>query len=124
MIKTFKHWVIPLILTVFGSTLQAKEIKLNHWKFKKQDETKWYTAQVPGNIFTDLLNNHLIKDPFFNEKELNWVSHNTWVYQTQFLIPKSLYKNKITQLNFEGIDTYSEIFLNGVLIGKTDNMFC
>lgn len=124
MIKTFKHWVIPLILTVFSSTLQAQEIKLNHWKFKKQDETKWYTAQVPGNIFTDLLNNHLIKDPFFNEKELIWVSHNTWVYQTQFLIPKSLYKNKITQLNFEGIDTYSEIFLNGVLIGKTDNMFC
>ncbi len=78
-------------------------------------------AEVPGTIHTDLLKNQLIDDPFYadNENKLSWISESDWIYETTF-------DNKIegpVKLVFEGIDTISEIFLNGQFLGKTENMF-
>lgn len=35
------------------------------WKFRKYSEDKWYPANVPSTIHLDLLDNKLIKDPYF-----------------------------------------------------------
>ncbi|MDR1113353.1 MAG: hypothetical protein LBL18_06320, partial [Bacteroidales bacterium] len=101
------------------------------WHFNYQTES--YAAQVPGSIYTDLLYNQLIKDPFFgcNEDSLQWVSQQEWVYSAVFDrndIPQNIYN----ELVFNGINGYALLFLNGnpllrqegdSLVNFTDNAF-
>src|SRR4029077_19797682 len=48
----------------------------------------WHPAQGPGVGQTDLLQNHLIEDPFYrdNESRLQWIGVSDWEYQTTFQI--------------------------------------
>ncbi|MBL8992418.1 MAG: glycoside hydrolase family 2 protein [Spirochaetia bacterium] len=81
-------------------------------------------AVVPGTVHSDLLRHDLIPDPHFgmNEKEVLWVEDKDWVYQTQFDIPQASDARE-WRLVFHGLDTISEVRLNGKVLGKTDNMF-
>src|ERR1700740_986056 len=47
---------------------------------------QWHSAQVPGVVQTDLLENHMIPEPFYrdNESRLQWVGESDWEYQTTF----------------------------------------
>ena len=42
----------------------------NNWEFKKATDSVWKSATVPGNVFSDLLENELIEDPFIGEPYL------------------------------------------------------
>jgi beta-mannosidase len=79
-------------------------------------------ATVPGNFELDLQQNGIISDPFFgmNIVELrNYESTHVW-YARQFSVTNS--PGFVPSLMFEGLDTYASIYLNGELIGETDNM--
>ena len=97
----------------------------NNWQFKKVTDTIWQSATVPGNIFSDLLDNQLIENPFIgnNEKDVQWVSETDWEYKTTFFVEKNILKQKHIALNFEGLDTYASVYLNDSLILKTSNAF-
>jgi beta-mannosidase len=86
---------------------------------------KWYPATIPGTVHTDLLNADLIPDPFYgkNEIDLQWIGQRDWEYQTQFDFPSEMETETTTYLIFKGLDTFAHIYLNGELIGKTENMF-
>jgi beta-mannosidase len=90
---------------------------------KRLKSSKQFPATVPGTIHTDLLNNKIIDDPFYsdNELRLSWIHECDWIYQTKFDFNGSI-KNNV-DLVFEGLDTISEIYLNNVRLGGTDNMF-
>src|SRR4030095_3173910 len=97
----------------------------NGWQFREAGKDQWHAATVPGCVHTDLLNNKLIDDPFYrdNEKKLQWIGKTDWEYQTSFnLAPEMLAKTKL-ELVFEGLDTYTNILLNGEPLLTTDNMF-
>lgn len=115
-----------------------KKIKLNNkWYFslsknhnsskvligKRLISSKQFPATIPGTIHTDVLNNKLIDDPFYSDNELKmgWISECDWLYQTKFDFNGSI-KNNV-DLVFEGLDTISEIHLNNIRLGGTDNMF-
>ena len=95
------------------------------WKFQKKGETGWHTARVPGCVHTDLLRNKLIPDPFWgtNEKELQWIEHEEWVYQTDFTISSQQLSQENIDLLADGLDTLATIFVNGKKIATTENMF-
>lgn len=90
---------------------------------KKISKNDWFNAVIPGTIHTDLINNNLIDDPFYgdNETELQKLNECEWIYQTEFTFSKNE-RSKIN-LVFNGIDTISEIFLNDMKLGDTENMF-
>ncbi len=92
---------------------------------KKLIKNKWLSATVPGTVHTDLLQNGIIEDPFYadNETHLSWISQSDWIYRTEFEYPSGFEKDKPIELYFEGVDTISEIYLNGNKIGFTRNMF-
>ena len=115
-----------------------KKIKLNNnWNFslsknynpnkvpidKRLKSSKKFPATVPGTIHTDLLNNKIIDDPFYSDNELRiyWIPECDWLYQTKFDFTGNN-KNNV-DLVFEGLDTSSEIYLNNIRLGGTDNMF-
>jgi beta-mannosidase len=97
----------------------------SNWQFKKVKDSIWQSATVPGNVFSDLLDNNLIEDPFIgdNEKEVQWVSETDWEYKIKFTIDKKTLRKKHIELNFEGLDTYASVYLNDSIILKANNAF-
>lgn len=83
---------------------------------------KAYDATVPGDFFLDLMNNGEINDPYFGDNilELQEYEDVHIFYVKKF--NASIVDNYIRNLVFEGIDVFSEIFLNGEFLIKTDNM--
>lgn len=115
-------YLIPILLFAACGNPPSEVLQLTNWQFEYQDE--WHPATVPGCIHTDLLDNHLIPDPFVacNEDSLQWVSQRVWCYRTTFAT-ESLVQADRCELVFDGLDTYAEIILNGRSIGRTDNMY-
>ncbi len=95
------------------------------WKFREAGSSKWYPAELPGTVHTDLLKNKLIPDPFYrdNESRVQWVEEKTWEYQTVFSLTSTFLSMQEIWLEFDGLDTYAEVFLNGQKIITSDNMF-
>ncbi len=96
-----------------------------NWLFHSQKGSVWHSATVPGNIFSDLLDNQLIEDPFIlnNEEKVQWVSDSTWVYKTQFELSDEILEKKHIELYFNGLDTRTKIYINGNYQLDTDNSF-
>jgi len=115
-----------LLIQIFiNAQFSERNLSSEKWQFKNSKENKWLTASVPGTVHLDLMNNKLIPDPYKdeNEKKVQWVENEDWDYQTVFKISAKELENKNADLIFHGLDTFSEIYLNGKLLKKTDNMF-
>ncbi|GEM05314.1 beta-mannosidase [Halolactibacillus miurensis] len=97
---------------------------VSDWHFKQYGKEQWHRAFVPGCVHTDLLKNGLIDDPFYedNEKALQWIDQVDWCYETTFDVSDDRLE-KIMTFTFHGLDTYADIYVNGVLVKKTANMF-
>ena len=83
-------------------------------------------ATVPGGIYTDLMNAGVLdSDPYyrFNEDNFKWVAQTNWTYSTVFKAPYELWAMNSIYLNCEGLDTISKVWLNGEIIGTSENMF-
>jgi beta-mannosidase len=101
------------------------------WKFRavrntdNSDVKQWHQAQVPGVVHTDLLQNHLIPDPFDrdNEFRLQWIGLTDWEYQTTFQIDSATLGRDHVDLVFDGLDTFADVYLNDQAILHADNMF-
>jgi beta-mannosidase len=85
----------------------------------------WLPATVPGCVHTDLLANHKIADPFvgMNEKDQQWIDKEDWEYRTTFTADDALLARERVELDFLGLDTYAEVFVNGAPVLTADNMF-
>ena len=96
-----------------------------NWKFKSTSDSSWLPALVPGTVHTDLLANKIIDDPFcrLNEQELQWIDKLSWEYKTSFIISEEELTFQNIQLVFNGLDTYSNVYLNDSLLFVSDNMF-
>jgi beta-mannosidase len=101
------------------------------WQFRaaanaeRSDVKEWHPAQVPGVVQTDLLNNHLIPDPFDkdNEFHLQWIGLADWEYQTTFQVDAAALAHDHVDLVFAGLDTFADVYLNDQSILHADNMF-
>ncbi|HOK29017.1 MAG TPA: glycoside hydrolase family 2 TIM barrel-domain containing protein, partial [bacterium] len=74
--------------------------------------------------YLDLLNAGLIEDPFYgrNYFDLRKFEFYQWWYEKEFDLPEE-FLDKRFKLIFHGIDTIATIWLNGNLLGKTQDMF-
>ncbi len=105
---------------------QTTSIELNtYWQFYHPENKKWYKATVPGTIHTDLLDNKLIPDPYDrdNEAKLQWIGERDWEYRTSFDVDAATFAKQHIVLQFDGLDTYADVYLNGTCILQADNMF-
>ncbi len=135
LIRVFALAAISFFVT---SPLRAAEPTSRNldsgWQFRivgKSDQAaqadlqQWHPAQVPGVVQTDLLQNHLIPDPFYqdNESRLQWIGESDWEYQTSFQLDAAMLAHEHVELVFDGLDTFGDIYLNDHSILQTDNMF-
>ena len=95
------------------------------WEFSQSGTEKWMSATVPGTVHQDLINHELLPNPFYgmNEEKIQWVENEDWEYRTSFIVSEEQLNRDGIQLIFEGLDTYADVYLNGSLLLKADNMF-
>jgi beta-mannosidase len=123
----FKKITLFLIFICYSVSAQTfyRNLSSENWTFNKQIETKKHKATIPGTVHTDLFQNQLIPNPFFgaNEKKLQWIENENWEYETYFTLSESELENQNIDLEFEGLDTYAMVYLNGKAVLEADNMF-
>ena len=123
----FKKITLFLIFICYFVSAQTsyRNLSTENWTFNRQNETKKHKATIPGTVHTDLFQNQLIPDPFFGtiEKQLQWIENENWEYETHFTLSRSELKNQNIDLEFEGLDTYATIYLNGIAVLEANNMF-
>ena len=126
IIKLIIFQIFTLFVLSCSNTKQEYIVELNsNWEFKSENDKEYLPASVPGTVHLDLLENGKIDDPFFrlNEHELQWIDKLDWNYRTTFNINDSELNYDNIELDFLGLDTYADIFLNDHLIYSSNNMF-
>jgi beta-mannosidase len=85
-------------------------------------EAAWLAAAVPGSAHGALLAAGRIPDPFFgtNETQVRWVGERAWAWRLQFDVDELAAHEDLV---FEGLDTYCSVWLNGLPLFSSDNMF-
>ena len=82
------------------------------------------SGQVPGHVHPALERAGLIADPLWRDQaeQCQWVERWQWRYRRTFQVPAG-FPQRWVMLQFDGLDTFATIFLNGKTVGTTDNMF-
>lgn len=110
---------------VSGKGLKSRLSLDGKWRLLSSNGTLSLGAQVPGCVHSALQQQGFIQDPYyrFNDVFYQWIALENWTYSTTFSLNSS-FRDKTKQLLiFDGVDTVSTISLNGITLGKTDNMF-
>ncbi|KFY19357.1 hypothetical protein V491_04482 [Pseudogymnoascus sp. VKM F-3775] len=108
----------------------TKQTLTSGWEFKQvgaNEVPEWTcgflpVAQFPTNVHLDLMAHDKIPDPFIglNEYKVQWVGEQQWLYRTKFECPSVL--GQKTVLQFDGLDTFATVSLNGTKILEAENM--
>lgn len=79
------------------------------------------TGTVPGSVYSFLLDNRLMEDPFYRQNELEALKlmGNTFAFFRKFCVDSV--EEKVV-LRCEGLDTLCDIYINDVHVAYTDNM--
>ena len=95
------------------------------WTLRQVGSDEIIKAHVPGDVHSALLACGKIPDPYWadNEQAVQWVGRADWEYARTFVVDGAMLEAPSVYLHFDTIDTFSEVYLNGQLVAKTDNMF-
>lgn len=100
-----------------------QQILTNNWKIRRAGG-EYKPAVVPGTVYTDLLQNGEMEDPFWKDNELRAfdLMEYDYEYECTFDCDEELLKSDKVILHFDGIDTIADIYVNGETAGKAFNM--
>ncbi len=104
-----------------------KIIQLNNdWKMQIDGFDGEFDCSVPCSVYQTLFENKAVGDPYYreNEYDLTRVCDGGCRLEKRFAAGIDVMREKRVFLTFEGIDTLGEIYLNGMLLGLTNNMHC
>ncbi len=103
-----------------------KVIGNNQSIFNLNFNTKnWYNATVPGTVLTTLVNQGICPDPYIGLNNLaisDSLCRKDWWYRIAFATPKEAL-DKISWLQFDGINYKAQVWLNGKIVGNINGAF-
>ncbi|NWJ52360.1 MAG: glycoside hydrolase family 2 [Bacteroidetes bacterium] len=134
--------LLSLAFSLSGQTNSTPFIIANGWQLQDASKisqsgkeitkagfqtTGWYNATVPGTILTTLVNNGIYPEPLWGEnnrpdKIPETLCRTSYWYRTTFLVPAD-YKGKKIWLNFDGINYFAMVFVNGKEVGNIKGAF-
>lgn len=94
------------------------------WQMQIAGDAAFYSAQVPGSVYADLLRNGAMEDPFYRDNEMKALSlmEHDFIYSRAFPVSSALLAMERVLLQCEGLDTLAEVRVNGIFIGRANNM--
>lgn len=106
----------------------------NNWQLSSKDKPVTNSAEINGNDWisvaypTSVQMAHfkagILGDPYkhLNAREHEKLEQKVWYYKKEFTIPRQAKGNNIL-LNFDGIDYFAKVWLNGNLLGTHSGIF-
>lgn len=93
------------------------------WQLRKAGEGL-QPAVVPGTVYTDLLRNGNMEDPFWKDNEIRALAlmDFDYEYQAVYDCDAQMLKKDRVLLHFDGIDTIADIYVNETKVGSAYNM--
>ncbi len=101
--------------------------EISHWQdyYAVRDPKlgPFVVPEMPMDIHPLLVGMGVIENPCIhgNSEEIQWISDCGWVYQTAF--SKGAGEFSHASLTLKGIDTYADVYLNGELLGSTEDVY-
>ena len=101
----------------------TKQTLNGKWRMRAFGE-EFQPAVVPGTVYTDLLRNGKMEDPFWkdNENRALPLMEKDYEYETVFDLDEGFAEQDKILLHFDGLDTVADIYLNQEHIGNAFNM--
>ncbi len=97
--------------------MEIKNLVLDFPRFGK------FNAEIPCSLYSVLYENGMIQDPFRgdNAEQISELSNENCSFLSEFKLVSDDMNSKRLMLEFSNVDTLCTIYLNGKLLGKTDN---
>lgn len=95
------------------------------WDLRGAGVADGIPAAVPGGVHAALMTGGIIPDPCAgdNADEFAWVGESEWTFERPFDVDDALLGHAVVDLECDGIDTFAEVFINGIHVMSADNMF-
>jgi Beta-galactosidase/beta-glucuronidase len=95
------------------------------WRLVRLADGSARPMEVPGDIYSALIQSGELEDPYYGENELKaqWPGREDWKIERSFTIPEHFLQLETIRLQADVIDTVSEVYINGSLAGTSNNMF-
>ncbi len=102
---------------------QFRQAESSNQQDKDPAAAQWRKGTVPGTVHTDLLALGAIPDPYKGmvEGQLQWIGLADWEYQRSFDVPAATLDDARSELVFEGLDTFADVYVNGEKLLQADN---
>ena len=94
------------------------------WTLQLSGEPQQYEATVPGSVYSDLLSEGRMEDPYWRDNEmaaLQLMEHD-FFYTRTISVTEEFPACDAVLLRCEGLDTLAAIRINGFSAGSADNM--
>jgi Beta-galactosidase/beta-glucuronidase len=102
---------------------ELKRYLNSDWKLDFR-EHKGLEVQIPSSVYSVLLENKLMKDPFYrdNEYEVRDLCYEDCEFYTEVNITKEEFEREKIILRFNGVDTIAYLYVNDIFVGFMNNM--
>ena len=97
------------------------EWSLKGFEYGKKEPALELTAQVPGNVELDLHRAGIEPEPFFGANEYLYRKYESWSWRLEREIDIPDAPDKDVFLVFDGLNCISDIYLDGVKLGHSEN---
>ncbi|KAL3837189.1 hypothetical protein ACJMK2_022560 [Sinanodonta woodiana] len=124
----FKKALVLIFFLIAESSLcfSFSRLLLNgQWMVYNKDMSFVIPGNVPGSMYTALLDSGKIQDPYYrnNDVAYRWIGRDDWTYTRNFTVTADVLQMRSVMLVCEGLDTVSIVYVNDRPVGKSDNMF-
>lgn len=95
------------------------------WKLITKN-SEMFSTKIPSSVYSTLYKYGKIGNPYWraNEEKVFALSEDNYEYYLKFDVDDILYQKPRIILEFEGIDTLADIYLNGFYLAHIENMHC
>ncbi len=95
------------------------------WNAKIIERGLEFPMNIPGDSISALLDAQLIEDPYIGTHELDiqWINTSRLVIEKSFEVSEPILSAQRIELVLPQIDTFSQVYLNDTLIGKSCSQF-
>lgn len=95
-------------------------VEKEQWAYVHGLKDGWYTCSLPADVRMPLIKEGVIKDPVLADycRESEWIEKRAWWFERTFDSSEVDRDEDIIELILEGLDSRSDIFVNGQYIGS------